>query len=134
MILTSAIFLEANSLNLNWLCDTDTNLDALIAEQEELIFTSVFDNNYSEIDPSDIAELQIILKYYAYQLFAIDLRNKHYLSQLIDNTNITHSDPKIIDERLFVNSLELARANFYREVKNWNNLKFTIKPIYYGVK
>lgn len=134
MILTSAIFLEANSLNLNWLCDTDTNLDALIAEQEELIFTSIFDNNYSEIDPSDIAELQIVLKYYAYQLFAIDLRNKHYLSQLIDNTNITHSDPKIIDERLFVNLLELARANFYREVENWNNLKFTIKPIYYGVK
>lgn len=134
MILTSAIFLEANSLNLNWLCDTDTNLDALIAEQEELIFTSIFDNKYSEIDPSDIAELQTILKYYAYQLFAIDLRNKHYLSQLIDNTNITHSDPKIIDERLFVNLLELARANFYREVKNWNNLKFTIKPIYYGIK
>ena len=58
MILTSAIFLEANSLNLNWLCDTDTNLDALIAEQEELIFTSIFDNNYSE---SRLLQAQILL-------------------------------------------------------------------------
>lgn len=134
MILQSSVFLESNSLNLDWLCKSNENLEALILEQEELIYSEVFDDAvpYGDILPEDIEDLQNVLKYYAYQKFAISLRNEHYSSQLIEAGNVNYTEPKIINEKLFADNLKLASLNFYTEVNKFNNEKFTIKDIYYG--